>query len=206
MKIVMLHGYGANSEDLRGLENFLRTNPNDEFIFPNGILSIEGMPSMCRAWFEITQNRLFALSQGKLKLSDIHEESISDVMEKIDDQIGASEGEDIVVGGFSQGAMCAAHFYAYFKNKYNFKGLVTLSGHLLDKKTLDSNFGDELESSFQSHGLLDQVLGIGGGLALKDYLLSKNPNHKFIEFSGGHEIPLQVLQSLKEYLKNLNRA
>jgi phospholipase/carboxylesterase len=105
--------------------------------------------------------------------------------------------EDVIVGGFSQGAMMATHL----ANQLPLAGLVILSGTLLARELLMETHHHRTVPFFQSHGDQDQLLSLSQARALNELLQEKGWPGVWAPFRGGHEIPRQVLDSLQHFLK-----
>jgi phospholipase/carboxylesterase len=104
----------------------------------------------------------------------------------------------IILGGFSQGAMCASHLA--MKESLKIDGLVLLSGALLAEERFPK--AARAVPFYQSHGLQDPILSIDGARDLERKLQMLNFQGKLHVFQGGHEIPAQVIHDVKRFLQN----
>ena len=116
-------------------------------------------------------------------------------MEKL--EIGS---DPLILGGFSQGSMCALHYFSKNFSKYNFQKLALLSSHLVARSLLFTNEELPRVPVFQSHGTNDQVLPYTAAGELLNFLEKNQFQVQFESFMGGHEIPPIVLQKLREFL------
>ncbi|MFW7380902.1 MAG: alpha/beta hydrolase [Oligoflexus sp.] len=205
--IILLHGYGANFQDLAGLAPMVDRQNQWNWIFPNGILEVPiGPHTMGRAWFPIDMEALQRqLMGGEVRSFASH---IPTGLAGARDQIGQlieSLPQDltrIVVGGFSQGAMISCH--ASLCLSENPKALLQLSSTLVAK----ANCNDLMHQHqglqvFQSHGQNDPILPITAARELHQLFQDAGAEVDYSEFAGGHEIPLPVLQRLQGYLQSL---
>jgi phospholipase/carboxylesterase len=205
-KIILLHGYGANENDLKPLADFLKTSELQEFHFFKAPLTIPGMPEFCRAWFPITQKQFESFLASNSALSGQSALELEQALESVDSQLKAlniDEEDEVVIGGFSQGSMCSLFYYAKYFKKIKIKKLVLLSSHILDRDFLGQYMGElenDLPVVFQSHGIQDPVLAYTGATQLKDFLIAKGFKLNFFSFPGGHEIPMNILIELKNFL------
>lgn len=203
--VILFHGYGADMNDLAPLHQYLDPSGEWNWYFPNGPIRIPfGVQWEGRAWFPIDMAELEkAMQEGKHRdFSGVSTpaflEAVS-VMEGIVKEISLKHSE-VVIGGFSQGAMGASHVAA--RNNIALKGLVLLSGSLVDKASLMSAPNQEL-SFFQSHGDSDPLLGLAAAKELHSILTNKGYKGIWSPFRGGHEIPQGVLQSLVSFLHHV---
>ena len=108
-----------------------------------------------------------------------------------------------LLGGFSQGSMLAN--YLVFDKGINPEALILLSSTLVAKERwlqnlTQSSWGGPI---FQSHGIEDPVLPITMAKELKKLFTDYHRNVDYHEFTGGHEIPVPILQALNQFiLKN----
>ena len=108
----------------------------------------------------------------------------------------------IIIGGFSQGAMCASHLA--MRENLPIEGLILLSGALLAENKFPKTA--KAIPFYQSHGTLDPILSIEGAKDLEVKLHSLNLNGKLHKFSGGHEIPPSVIHEVGEFLKQVTSS
>ena len=200
--IVLLHGHGADGNDLYPLASFLKNAKNFHWYLPHAPLTIPISPfAQGRTWFPITDRDFDLFMSGKTAgfTAEAHKQ-FKKSAKMIDDFIQqiASSHSRIIIGGFSQGAMisCEVAFH-----RDDIKELLVLSGILVQmeywNKVTDKDF-----RVFQCHGKQDPILPFAGGLRLKDLFEKKNFEHTFVEFDGGHEIPSMVCKKLADFLEN----
>lgn len=203
--IVFFHGYGANMHDLFPLWELWHQN-DFNWYFPNGVQSLPMGNYEGRAWFSIDMAKLEAAMR-----SGNHREMASSIPPEFDDTLLQMEHfllelskthQQIVLGGFSQGAMCASHLA--MKVSFKTDGLILLSGALLAQERLPK--AAQAIPFYQSHGTSDPVLGLSGAKELESKLLSLNFTGKLHEFRGGHEIPPSVIKDVKNFLAQFKAA
>lgn len=105
----------------------------------------------------------------------------------------------IVVGGFSQGAMCASHLALI--PDLPIDALVLLSGNLLAEERIPK--AAKAIPFYQSHGTKDPILPLKGAQLLEVKLKSLNFHGHLHQFEGGHEIPMKVINEVKSFLHAL---
>ena len=114
----------------------------------------------------------------------------------------AQHHSKIYLGGFSQGAIVSCHLTLNWPELIH--KLFMLSGTLINAPQWQlalSHHHVRAIPSFQSHGQDDMVLPLAGARALNELFRAK-PNHQFLEFSGGHEVPPALLQALGKFLSS----
>lgn len=195
--IIMFHGYGADAYDLASLGQMLKVDY--DWYFPQGILTL---PFGGRAWFPIDEKAL-----NEAMMSHTHRDFSGGLPDGFDEAFKKvipfilelnKKYDEIVLGGFSQGAMLATH--SFLSLRVDIKKLVILSGALLDRKNWESLLKVRGDFSFlQSHGKFDPLLSFSDAQILFE-MLSEVGRGKFISFSGEHEIPQPVLEELYNFL------
>lgn len=200
--VILMHGYGADAQDLLPLSEAIPTKKVFNYIFPEAPLSIPLGPHWTgRAWWNINMTRL----QNPAMEHDISVETpkeLPQTRQMVQDMIAALNvpTEQIIIGGFSQGGMCAVD--QLIMSGHKFKGLVLLSSALINKTEYKANISkvDPSIPCFISHGQQDTVLKIKFSDQLQSLLSSnKNPVERHV-FQGGHEIPLPIIEKLGQFL------
>jgi phospholipase/carboxylesterase len=200
--VVFFHGYGANMQDLFPLWE-LWHNGKYNWYFPNGILSLPMGYYEGRAWFSIDIEKLEnAIRSGEFRDMAATVPPEFDLTLKQQEtflQELAQKHQKLIIGGFSQGAMCASHLA--LKPGLPISGLVLLSGNLLAEERVAS--AAKGIPFYQSHGTRDPILPLAGAKSLESKLLSLNFQGKLHVFEGGHEIPMKVINEVKTFLRTL---
>lgn len=203
--IVLIHGFGADCRDLAPLHKYLDPKSQFTWIFPNGPVSVPlGMAMEGRAWFEIPMEELQKeIASGTPRdYTHLSPKDFAKVLMQMEGLIFEllQDHKEIVIGGFSQGAMMASHLLGACGDALS--GAILYSGVLLDVARLEKSLAGLKPVPFlQSHGRQDPVLFINNGKKLFDVLKSKNFQGEWLEFNGGHEIPMSVLQKSAQFLQ-----
>ncbi len=203
-QVVFLHGYGANKEDLMSLEPYLKTKKAQNFQFIDAPHLLQPAHFGGRSWFEINNYELMKLQAGNLDFSNSLPKDLSDTLEYINKNIKIAPNEELILGGFSQGSMCALHFYLKYHDQYNFKGIILYSSTALGLKQCQE-LADKLEDRtpvFQSHGSTDAVLKFEYAKKLKNFLIESKFDVQFHEFQGGHQIPMTILEKSRSFIEH----
>ncbi len=201
--IVFFHGYGANMHDLFPLWELWHAEKFNWY-FPNGIHSLSMGPYAGRAWFSIDLEELDrAMREGRTRdLKKSVPPELDQTLRMLDALVSelSTRHETIVLGGFSQGAMCAAHLS--LRPSLRVDGLVLLSGALL----AEERFPEQARGIpfYQSHGQQDPVLPLAGARDLEERLRSLQFKGHLKPFSGGHEIPSSVIGDVSSFLRQFS--
>lgn len=204
--ILFFHGYGADANDLFPLSDMISTQKTCNWLFPQGILEVPIGPAwMGRAWWNIdmmaiqeaaargeTRDMSLEVPKGLTKARELAFAMIKQMR---------VPWNQIVLGGFSQGAMLATDLYLHAPETP--AGLVLMSGTLINQEEwrplLAARQGQKF---FQSHGENDLVLGIKQARKLESFLCQGGLKGSLLSFRGGHEIPPVVLTKIGEYLNS----
>ena len=198
--IILLHGYGANCHDLAPLSSYLDPLGEYSFYFPNGPLSPAMMGGFGACWFDIRFSEYLNISVEQ-KVECFASLSPKDFESSLDKLVNSFESifknyDEVILGGFSQGSMMALHLASRMKMIGKIKKVVLLSSALLSKQSLNP-----IEIPvFQSHGKMDPVLDYEAAKYLKEYLIDQKTPISFHSFSGGHEIPMEILTKVQSFL------
>ncbi len=105
--VVLIHGYGANGQDLIGLApEWAQIAPHAAFVAPDAPEPVPGYPAG-RQWFPITQMDPTLLARG----AEAAAPSLDRFFDRELEQAGLGP-DRLVIMGFSQGAMLALHLGA----------------------------------------------------------------------------------------------
>lgn len=200
--VVLFHGYGANMQDLYPLWE-LWDDGKKNWYFPNGILPLPMGYYEGRAWFSIDMEALDrAIRTGEfrnLANSIPPEFDLTLTQQEHFLRELAQKHSKIIIGGFSQGAMCA--FHLALKADLPLSGLILLSGNLIAEERIPS-VAKSLPF-YQSHGTKDPILPMKGAKLLEERLQSLNFQGHLHVFEGGHEIPAKTIQEVKAFLSKI---
>jgi phospholipase/carboxylesterase len=205
--VVMLHGYGADFQDLAGLCQVLDHEAQFNWVFPNGPHTVPISPQMTgRAWFPIDMMELERqLMTGNTRSFAGHLpqgiEPASEQIQRLIDELGIDPAK-LVLGGFSQGAMVTCH--TALKMPSNPLALLQLSATLVAESQWRPRMEQHAQLKvFQSHGHGDPILPFAAAEELNGMLCQAKADVTFVPFQGAHEIPAQVLDQLRLFLKNI---
>lgn len=203
--VILLHGYGANMHDLKPLSDVMVGHENFNWYFPNAPIGLDMMmPFMdARAWFPIDMAELQrAQMEGRFRdFSRPASEEFFTALHKTQKFLEEvlKRHEQVILGGFSQGAMLASHLGMINASKLS--ALLLFSAVLIDDAKYSSYQTEVKLPIVQSHGTQDEVLDVRAAHSLRNKLKEKGHEVEFVEFTGGHEIPHVALDSATQLLK-----
>ncbi len=205
--VVLLHGFGASGEDLVPLWRAIDAPSDVRWAFPAAPLELPsmGFGMESRAWWMIDVYALeLAIRTGQQRdLSKQHPPGLTEAREMLLATLDAIDRtlapKSLVLGGFSQGAMLALDTALHCDRALS--GLVLMSGTLLDEDEWVSRMPARAGLPvLQSHGTIDPLLPFSLAERLRDHLRNAGLPVEFIEFRGGHEIPMPVLSEMGRFL------
>jgi len=209
LTVVLLHGFGAPGDDLVSLGEYMGVPAR--YVFPEAPIELGGLYGDSRAWWLLDLAKLEAdLRSGAVRdrRTEVPEglAPARDQLNRFLDQLKvryAIEDRQLVLGGFSQGAMLSLDVALHRETPP--AGLVLMSGTLL----AESEWGPLMAKLakvpvMQSHGRNDQLLPFAVAEVLRDKLKAAGAVVDFQQFVGGHEIPPAVLAAAAKLLRSVS--
>lgn len=205
--VFMLHGYGASMNDLYGLAGLIDKDKKYNWYFPNGHVVINlGYHMQGRAWFPIDMQALEqAMMAGTFRnFKDLTPPGMQEAIIVLKEFIQpiANDYDEVILGGFSQGAMLTSHLCSEIdkvKAALLFSGVLVAQDELIKKLDHSPAF-----PFFQSHGKSDPVLNYAEATQLFELLKLYRWRGDFIGFDGAHEIPMNVIEKASRFLSSLD--
>jgi phospholipase/carboxylesterase len=206
--VVLLHGYGAPGDDLVGLHRVLRVPREVRFAFPEAPLSPPDVASYGgRAWWPIDMAALQrAAAAGAARdrslespagLPSAHAE-ITSVLDALVSEL-AVPPDQLLLGGFSQGAMLACDLA--LRTQRRLAGLILLSCTLLSRAEWQPLMAARAGLPvLLTHGRSDPLLPHDRAVELRDLMRQAGIDVQWYDFPGGHEVPSTVLGELNDFL------
>lgn len=202
--IVMFHGFGADNNDLASLSQAVDLSQDVRWYFPNGPHTVQIGPHMSgRAWFPL---RLAELEQRGVDFTQVTPEGMDKAVDqalKAVEAVRVKHGlrwNQIVIGGFSQGAMIA--LATALKSAESPAGVTLFSSSLVNEPAMRELAAKHKGLKFfQSHGTADQMLPYALAERLDTLLNEAGMDGMLYAFRGGHEIPMAVLREWNSWLR-----
>ncbi len=195
--MVFLHGYGASGEDLIDLaKEFKHILPDAHFVSPNAPFDLEHPFAQGYQWFSLSNYDPQFLYPQILEANRILDDFINLQLERFN-----LTHQDLILVGFSQGAMMA--MYNSLRNHNQSAGIIAFSGKLI----LPTMLGEAVKSKPKIcliHGKNDEVLPFYNFLEAKDLLESIEIPVESHALEGlGHGIDHHGIRIGKQFLQNL---
>ena len=189
--IVVLHGWGANAEDVASIVPFLQL-PGYHFVLPNAPFPHPHSP-IGRAWYELSRDNMYeGLTESR--------ELLIDWLQSLESSTGIPLKQTIL-SGFSQGGAMTLDVGL----KLPFAGLISMSGYLhSDIHGVETPAHNFLPPVLIMHGKQDQVVPLQAAQKARDALELQAVPLEYREFDGGHQISSQMLDVARTFvLSNL---
>ncbi len=188
--LVILHGWGANADDVGSLLPFLDL-PDYQLLFPNAPFP-HSSSSAGRAWYDLTTENMYQGLTESRKL-------LTDWLQSLESVTGVPLSRTIL-SGFSQGAAMTLDVGL----KLPLAGLVSMSGYLQPgaATNLETLHATSLPPVLIMHGQQDTVVPLQAALLARETLASLGVVVQYQEFDSGHEISLQMLEVFKKFVIN----
>lgn len=187
--LIMLHGRGADENDLLGLAEYL--DPRLLIISVRAPFPFDY--SFGYTWFEMLENfqpELTSLKESHQKLTQF----LDDVVEQY-----PVDPSKIFVLGFSMGTVMG--YLLLLTRPENIRGLIANSGYFSDEIELDLNLRELNEHSiFIAHGTHDPIIPIHIGRKAKEFFSKHNIDLTYKEYPMAHEISEESLNDFSKWL------
>lgn len=212
--LIVLHGLGDTGQGWSFLADELQAEPcfmNTNFIFPNAPhmpITANGGAHM-PGWFDIEE------WDPHMRKFDVngYMQSLSEVEKYVQEQINLGiQPQNIIVGGFSQGAALALGCALNLKEKIG--GIFALSGFINpgvkeviwpneeQEKLKSGNLGTKI---FHGHGDWDPIVALEKGKQAEEFMTGSCgfKDYSFHEYHGmEHSVCPQELKDLSSYIKS----
>ena len=199
MLVVLLHGWGADGNDLIGLAPSLRqTLPGARFVAPDGPEPCDQNP-MGRQWFSFLDRNPEVLERGARRAAALIDGFLDAELERL-----GLDATRLALVGFSQGAMMALH--VALRRSRPLAGVVGYSGMLIEADRLASEIRSR-PPILLCHGDADQVVPYA---SLHDAVARLNRHDVPVQWHTskgvGHGIDPGALNAGAAFLDNAFRA
>lgn len=200
--VIMIHGYGANMNDLAPLASYSPIGKLFNWYFPDGLQDVPIGPHMMgKAWFDVDTTRFETGEFGDLYMYHTPA-GLPEAVEQLSGFVSHVEEQNngLILGGFSQGSMMTMEMV--LQQRCSPKLVVLLSSTLINGEKLMERLAHVTCPIFQSHGTHDPILPLQYATPLTA-LLEKQTTVHYHEFMGGHEIPGPVLNELLKLMQKI---
>ncbi|MEO0407413.1 MAG: alpha/beta hydrolase [Cyanobacteria bacterium P01_A01_bin.135] len=189
--LVLLHGWGANAQDVAGLAEVLQL-PNWAMAFPNAPFASPYSPGgyMWYSFPEGSLDNLLGLDQPDLQESRERLRTwLTHLTERLEVPL-----ERTVLGGFSQGGAMSLDLGPQLP----IAGIMSLSGYL--HRAIAP--ADKAVPTLLVHGTQDTVVPLRAAWQAREQLTAIDTPLDYHEFSMGHEISPAVLNLIQSFTEH----
>lgn len=188
--IVVLHGWGANAQDVAFLCSLLDL-PDCQFILPdapfNHPYSLGG-----KMWYDLPENIDFQTDMSQQKDLQTSCQRLTDWLKSLESRTGVPLDRTIL-GGFSQGGAMTLDVGLQLP----LAGLMVLSGYLHRAIASQPSYPPIL----MVHGRQDLVVPLAAAQRSKEQLRTIGASVTYQEFDMGHEISPLVLNEMQQFIE-----
>ena len=194
--IFILHGYGADSNDLFSIATYWqRFLPDAFFCVPNAPNSCQVNPAGFE-WFDLMQTDNDKITQESLVSLEKLQETID---QKLDDL--KIEHNKLILVGFSQGTMMSIQYA--IRQKKKIAGVLGYSGKIYNYGLLEKELISKPRMRFL-HGNIDEIVPIDEMYKSVEFLKKKDFEVDCKAYEGlGHSISPDGLSDGLDFIKNL---
>jgi len=188
--VVMIHGRGADMNDLADLAPMLDPATSCRFVFPNAPKPFEAYPGMTMGW---------TWFEGWPPQGDSLVESRNEMLrflDEITEKYPTPEGK-LIVGGFSQGAMMALD--SGLRTPQKLAGILVMSGGLYEKDLPDFRPHTGLPILI-AHGSADDVVPVTYARRARRVLEDAGLDVTYSEYPMGHQVASEEADAVREFL------
>tara|TARA_B110000881_G_scaffold187011_1_gene176128 strand:- start:3 stop:656 length:654 start_codon:yes stop_codon:yes gene_type:complete len=192
--VILCHGYGGDGKDISLLASYWQTYlPDTLFVCPDAPERCAVSPTGFQ-WFDLmdqTKDQILVKSLvAEMKLNTL----IDEVMKN-----NNLKGEQITIGGFSQG--CMISLLTGIKRKDKINSIIGYSGKIIDTNHLKNNINSR-PNIILMHGDKDEIVPVSFFLEAKEFFDKNNYKIESKIFKNcEHHIPIEGSSLGLEFLK-----
>ena len=207
--LVMLHGWGANYQDLAPLAQMLNL-PGFACLFPNAPFAHPQVPGG-RAWYDLE-------NMPNCKQLIQSRELLINWLSSLEATTGVPL-QRTIMAGFSQGgamtldvgltfpmlSLCSLSGYLHYEPEANSITDAIARSLIINTDNIVRSYPSKLSPALIIHGKQDPVVPIQAGRQAKEKLTAMGVDVQYHEYNMGHEIPLPALEVLQNYIDRFAR-
>jgi phospholipase/carboxylesterase len=184
--VIMIHGRGADMNDLADLAPLLDTPEGLRFVFPNAPKAFEAYPGMSFGWTWFDgwppEQQSVAASRAEL-------------LRFLDRITAAYPTSSLIVSGFSQGAMMSLDVGLRRESA----GIIAMSGGLYETDLPDLQ-ARKSTPVLISHGTADDVVPVNYARRARAVLEEAGLDVEYHEYPMGHQVTMEEIAVVKDFL------
>lgn len=189
--VVMIHGRGADMNDLADLAPMLDAAGGCRFVFPNAPKPFEPYPGMAMGWtwFEGWPPQHESLVESRAEMLRF--------LDEVTQKYPTPEGQ-LIVSGFSQGALMALD--AGLRTTQKLAGIIAMSGGLYEHDLIDLHPHAGLPV-FIGHGEDDDVVPVNYARRARRVLEEAGIDVEYHEYPMSHQVAAEEAGDVKAFLQ-----
>ena len=186
--VIMIHGRGADMNDLADLAPLLDTPDGARFVFPNAPKAFEAYPGMSFGWtwFEGWPPEKSSVTESRTVL-----------LRFLDEITAKYPTTSLIVSGFSQGAMMALD--AGLRATRDVAGIIAMSGGLYEDELPDLRAKSSIPV-LVSHGSVDEVVRVNYARRARAVLEEAGFDVEYHEYPMGHQVTMEEIAVVKAFI------
>jgi phospholipase/carboxylesterase len=191
--VILIHGRGADMNDLADLAPMLAAAGGCRFVFPNAPKPFEPYPGMAMGWtwFEgwPPQHESVVESRGEMLR----------FFEEITEKYPTPDGK-LIIGGFSQGALMSLD--SGLRTDRKLAGIICMSGGLYEVDLPDLRTRAGLPV-LMAHGTADDVVPVTYARRARRLLEDAGLDVEYHEYEMGHQVAMEEAEAVKGFLERV---
>jgi len=184
--VVLIHGRGADANDLADLAPMLDPPSGARFVFPNAPKPFEAYPGMTFGW---------TWFEGWPPRHDSVAESRTVLLKFLDELTARYPTTSLILAGFSQGGMMSLEAGL----RRDVSGIIAMSGGLYEDDLPDLRAVKKVPVLL-AHGTFDDVVPINYARRARARLEDAGFDVAFHEFPMGHQVVTEEIELVKEFI------
>jgi phospholipase/carboxylesterase len=188
--VILIHGRGADMNDLADVAPLFDTADGCRFVFPNAPKPFEAYPGMMFGW---------TWFEGWPPVHESVVESREQMLRFIDEitqEYPTPEGK-LIVAGFSQGALMALD--SGLRTKKKLAGIIAMSGGLYEHELIDLSAHKALPVLI-AHGSQDDVVPVNYARRARAVLENAGVDVEYHEYPMAHQVAMEEAQDVKAFI------
>lgn len=188
--VILIHGRGADMNDLADLAPLFDTAEGCRFVFPNAPKPFEAYPGMSFGWtwFEGWPPVHESVAESR--------EQMLSFLDAITEQYPTPEGK-LIIAGFSQGALMALD--SGLRTKKKLAGIIAMSGGLYEHELVDLSAHKSLPVLI-GHGSQDEVVPVNYARRARAVLENAGVDVEYHEYPMGHQVAMEEAEHVKAFI------
>lgn len=188
--VVVMHGRGADANDLADIAPMIDGPSGYRFLFPNAPKAWEAAPGMTFGftWFDGLPPDANSLRSARTRLSEF----VDAALERFPTPAGK-----LVLAGFSQGALMALDVGL---RRDDVAGVVAMSGALDERDLPDLGSRKDLPVLIV-HGTADEMINVNMARRARRVLETSGLQPEYHEFPMGHQVTTESMAIVSEFIR-----